>query len=534
MFEQIKDFYPTPETLINKLTEGLDFKFIQSVLEPSAGKGDICDNIADRLKRTLSYSYSNKDYKYMIDTIEINSNLRAILKDKGYKVIYDDFLKFNTYKHYDLYCANVPFSEGDKHVLKLIQLAEQNNGGKIRCICNAETIKNPYSNTRKLLMQKLDEHNASIEYMSDAFISAERKTGVEIAIIKMDIEQKESTILLDSLKKADDSIYVTEQETNCYEVGEQQDFIKAICKQYENECRAVKRLIDEFNTVKKVSLVSFDEDENNSILSLNVKSINQALEQIRSKYWKALFQSDKMSNLMTQNIQQAWHQKIDELKYYDFTPYNINQIEYEIKMSLTSGIEETILKLFDEFTKYNMDDGKNIHMFNGWKTNSAFKIKNKVILPYFNVFDQWNGKPCYWRAYDRLKDIEKVFTYIDKGVLQMEHIDLNKTLKLNFEYGETKNIECTYFSVTFYKKGTCHLVFNDKYKKVLDRFNYICCHLKGWLPNSYGKKSYKDMTDKEKEVIKAYNGSEKAYQEEVMNNQHLYQFDRNDMLLLAE
>lgn len=534
MFEDVKDFYPTPETLINKLTEGLDFNLIQSVLEPSAGDGRICDNIANRLKRTLSYSYSNKDFKYMIDTIEINNNLRAILKDKGYKVICDDFLKFHTYKSYSLYIANVPFSEGDKHVLKLIQLAEQNNGGHIRCICNAETIKNPYSNTRKLLLQKLDEHNANIEYVTDGFTHADRKTDVEIAIVKMDIEQKESTILLDSLKKADDSIYVTQTETNCYEVGEQQDFIKAICKQYDNECRAVKRLIDEFNAMKKISLISFDEEETGSILSLNVKSINEALEIIRLKYWKALFQSDKMSGLMTQDIRQAWHQKIDELKYYDFTPYNINQIEYEIKMSLTSGIEETILKLFDEFTKYNMDDKKNIHFFNGWKTNSAFKIQNKVILPYFQVFDQWNGKPSYWRAYDRLKDIEKVFTYIDKGVLQMEHVDLNNTLKLNFEYGETKNIECTYFSLDFFKKGTVHIKFNDKYKKVLDRFNYICCHLLGNLPNSYGKKSYKDMTEQEKAVVKAYNGSEKAYEEEVMKHQDLYSFDRNDMLLLTE
>ena len=164
MFENVKDFYPTPEPLINKLTDGLNFNLIQSVLEPSAGDGRICDNIANRLKSTLSYSYSNKDFKYMIDTIEINNNLRAILKDKGYKVICDDFLKFHTYKSYSLYIANVPFSEGDKHVLKLIQLAEQNNGGHIRCICNAETIKNPYSNTRKLLLQKLDEHNANIEY----------------------------------------------------------------------------------------------------------------------------------------------------------------------------------------------------------------------------------------------------------------------------------------------------------------------------------------------------------------------------------
>ena len=34
-------FYPTPETIANKMLEGIDFTFIQTVLEPSAGKGDL-------------------------------------------------------------------------------------------------------------------------------------------------------------------------------------------------------------------------------------------------------------------------------------------------------------------------------------------------------------------------------------------------------------------------------------------------------------------------------------------------------------
>ena len=532
MFEYNKDFYPTPNGLISKLLENVDLSKVNSILEPSAGKGNICDYVAKQ-KGYCGYSMNEGKAKKIIDTVEIDNNLRAILKDKGYRIIGDDFLKVNTFKKYDLYISNPPFSEGDKHILKMIQLAEQNNGGMIRCICNAETIKNPYSSIRRLLLQKLDEHNATIEYISDGFISAERKTSVEIAIIKMDIEEKESTILLDSLQKAEDIAYTTKEDDN-YEVGEQQDFVKAICLQYENECKITKRLLDEFKTLSRFSLKSFDENETNTILKLNVDDINEALQEIRKKYWKTLFQSDKMSKLMTQEIRNEWHRKIEDLKDYDFTPYNINQIEYDIKMSLSTGIESTILRLFDEFTKYNMDDGKNIHMFTGWKTNSAFKIKNKVILPHFDVFDSWNGKPCCWKASAKLQEIEKVFTYIDKGILQMEHVDLYNTLKLNFEYGETRDIEFTYFTATFYKKGTCHLTFKDKYEKVLDRFNYVCCYLRGELPNSYGKKSYKDMTKQEQDVVRSYNGSEKEYQEEVMQNQLLYQFDRNDMLLLGE
>ena len=49
-----KEFYPTPRKLLDKITEGIDWKMIQSVLEPSAGKGDIADYIKE--------SYKNQTY----------------------------------------------------------------------------------------------------------------------------------------------------------------------------------------------------------------------------------------------------------------------------------------------------------------------------------------------------------------------------------------------------------------------------------------------------------------------------------------
>ena len=45
-----KNFYPTPKELLDKITEGIDWKQVQSVLEPSAGKGDIADYVNERYK----------------------------------------------------------------------------------------------------------------------------------------------------------------------------------------------------------------------------------------------------------------------------------------------------------------------------------------------------------------------------------------------------------------------------------------------------------------------------------------------------
>ena len=50
MFKDNKDFYPTPEAIINKMLCDIDFKMIHSILEPSAGKGNIVEAIKKKEK----------------------------------------------------------------------------------------------------------------------------------------------------------------------------------------------------------------------------------------------------------------------------------------------------------------------------------------------------------------------------------------------------------------------------------------------------------------------------------------------------
>ena len=73
--------------------------------------------------------------------------------------------------------------------------------GQIVCLLNAETIRNPYTNTRKELVKKLEELNAKIEYLEESFAQAERKTMVEVALIYIDINAKEPiSLILDNLE----------------------------------------------------------------------------------------------------------------------------------------------------------------------------------------------------------------------------------------------------------------------------------------------------------------------------------------------
>lgn len=92
-----KEFYPTPKKLLDKVTADIDWKMIQTVLEPSAGKGDIADYIKEKYK---CHTYHDS---LDIDCIEIDENLCRILKGKGLRVVHDDFL---TFKHYDRIIMN--------------------------------------------------------------------------------------------------------------------------------------------------------------------------------------------------------------------------------------------------------------------------------------------------------------------------------------------------------------------------------------------------------------------------------------------
>src|SRR5699024_10731262 len=93
-----------------------------------------------------------------------------------------------TFKEYDFIVMNPPFSNGVDHVLKALELAEsQINPCKVYAILNKQTIDNAYTNKRQELLRKLDEYDASIEYVSGAFTTADRKTDVEVALIRVNV-----------------------------------------------------------------------------------------------------------------------------------------------------------------------------------------------------------------------------------------------------------------------------------------------------------------------------------------------------------
>ena len=540
MFTNNSDFYPTPKNLIDKMLDGLEWKMIHTILEPSAGKGNIVEALREKQK------FNNKWYttiKLDIDCIESDENLRAVLKEKNIRVVHDDFLTYDTMKEYDLIVMNPPFSNGCKHLLKALEL-QQRNGGAVVCLLNAETLKNECNNERIMLNRMLREYNADIQYIQDAFVDAERKTDVEVALVKVKLpDVHRESFIFDGLEKA------KERKECVYNTGNTQvaenDFFKAIVEQYKMEVEAGAKFIREYYAMAPRILYRFKKDEKTgktvqsggNILDLrigrNSATINEYIREIRGKYWSALFDNPKFIGQLTYDLQRAYYNKVEELKDYEFSLHNIYELKIDMSKKVVKGIEDTIISLFDELSsKYSYYDEctNNIHYFNGWRTNKAWIVNKKVIIPLRGWRDleySWGGfKPTNSEVSGKLKDIEKCFNYLDGGLT--EAVDLEKSLEFAEEYGESKNIVLKYFNVTFYKKGTCHITFTNE--KLLKKFNIFGAQHKGWLPPSYGKKKYSDMTSEEKAVVNDIEGE--VQYNKVMCNTSYYLADTNSMLML--
>ena len=512
-----KTFYPTPEPLAEKLLGGIKWNMVDCVLEPSAGKGDLALFAAKKMFYAR-HSYPPHDDRSIreaaeeadIDCIEIDPLLRNTLEGRGFRVIHDDFLSFETQKRYSLIVMNPPFDQGAEHFLKAFELME--HGGEIRCILNAQTIRNPCTEARKRLVAAL-QTGAEISFISGAFHAAERQTDVDVALIKKVIPQrKRDSSIMQEMKEA--PTYkrqeIPEQYGDLALYSEMDEWVN----RYNYEVACGIRLIEEWQAMSPNMLNLPNEKYNSPIISLKIMgcsnlddcSINKYIRETRYKYWNMIFKQPTIVQRLTSNLINELHDSISQLVDYEFSIYNIMTLIIKMNAKVIGGIEDTIVALFDSWTrKYWNEESPNRHYYDGWKTNDCFKVGKKVIIPFYSTYS-YDKSFDSWRVIQRFRDIEKVFDFLDCGRTDWEG-SLDTAIRIAESTGCTRNIDTKYFKATFFKKGTAHLVFKDE--NLLEKFNIFAGRKKGWLPNAYGKCKYSDMSSEEQRVVDSFQGRER-------------------------
>lgn len=172
---KIPGFFPTPRPIVDDMIDRAGIDAGMSVLEPSAGKGDILDAIRERHPDAQSTG------------IELQPSLRELLAAKGHATAHEsDFLQHQG--QYDRIVMNPPFENGQdadhvQHAYKLLK-----PGGRLVAIMS----EGPFFRQDKkaaAFREWLSEQDGESEQLpSGAFSGADafRQTGVSTRIVTID------------------------------------------------------------------------------------------------------------------------------------------------------------------------------------------------------------------------------------------------------------------------------------------------------------------------------------------------------------
>ena len=170
---KIPGYFPTPKVTVEKLVEMADIEPGMTVLEPSAGKGNMCDVIRDKVP----------DVK--LTCIEPVQTLRQILEYKGHELVGTDFMEWEG-EAPDRICQNPPFENGQDVAHVRHAYAMLKPGGRLVSIMGEHSFFADDAVSRDF-REWLVARDAEVEKLpAGSFKSSERPTGVNTRVIVVD------------------------------------------------------------------------------------------------------------------------------------------------------------------------------------------------------------------------------------------------------------------------------------------------------------------------------------------------------------
>ncbi|PRY90600.1 DUF4942 domain-containing protein [Mongoliibacter ruber] len=487
------DFYPTPEAVIERITEGIAFPE-SKILEPHAGSGNMVDYCLIRGAEVIA---SEKEPK-----------LRAMLKCR---VIEDDFFKVKSAQisHISHIIMNPPFSEDARHILHAWEIAPE--GCEIRALCNWETVANIYNRTRKVLKRIIDDYG-QMDYLGDCFSNAERKTGVEVAyIILRKPKSGESEF---------EGFFMDEEEEAQVEGLQRYNFVRDIVGRYVG---SVKIFDEQLNAAVRMNELTKTFYKSKIGLNLTTDEAKTTREEfkkdLQKSAWNYVLDKMNMGKYVTKSVKDDINKFVETQQKIPFTMKNIYAMIQMIVGTQRSRMDRALEDVFDRITKHYHE---NRYAVEGWKTNSHYLVNQKFILDGLTEIS-WSGKFAVRYGSHNLEKIEDLL----KALCYITGKDYNKSISLydrcNHEFmvereGQVlldqsvkfraypvyfrnesdmlsyleKNPDCKrlpqvefgqwfdweFFEIKGYKKGTIHFKFKDE--NVWARFNQEISRIKGY------------------------------------------------------
>ncbi|MDT4332705.1 DUF4942 domain-containing protein [Methylomonas sp. MS20] len=476
-------YYPTPEALSRKAWAMFKNQQFARVLEPSAGEG--------HLLRPGPYQYGKR---LPIDCIEIDIRKHAVLRDEGYAVVGMDFLQFQSGSVYSHVIMNPPFADGAKHVLKAWEILFD---GEIVAILNAETVRNPFSKERQLLLRLIEQHG-EVEFLQEMFAGeeAERKTPVDVALVWL---KKTSTFEQDILGSILDDLRQDRREADDvagefqlpHELALPNAFIDNAVLMFNAAVEAARQAVfsearaSRYRSMLGKTLgelsgggISSEDDSSSDAVK---RTLFKRYHDLKNRAWASILRSTQVTSRLSSTAQKRLESDFEAVKSLEFTVPNIYGFlqgiidqQGEIQLSMVCDV-------FDLITRYYSD---NAVFYMGWKSNDkhrtlGMRIKTtRFVLPGHKVESYHNS--LNWESERLLADFDKVFALLD-GKTEAD-VSLVSVFRQHFHALRVgKRIGGSYFDVRYYPGvGTIH--FFPKSKTLIDRMNRWVGRQRRWLP----------------------------------------------------
>lgn len=506
-----KDFYPTPEPVIMQMLNGYDVQG-KTVLEPSAGKGDIIEIL-------LSHGAD-------VIACENNEDLQKIVKSKC-KLIAEDFLtvKAEDVSHISYIVMNPPFSADEKHILHAWEIAP--NGCVILALCNLETVKKSSyfgekdgSTKEQKQLRALIEANGKYEDFGECFKTSERKTSVEVAFVTLTKPSNGYTQEFDGFFMDEEP---EEQGSGIMQYDVVRDLVNryvAAIKLYDLQLEQAIQMNDLVSTFyhndKYHNYRNNDRDHAPGFTTTNEekpKNRSDFKKELQKDGWRYIFAEMNLEKYSTKGLKADINEFVEKQTQIPFTMKNIYAMLRLVVGTTSQRMDKALLEVFDKLTEHYHE---NRYCFEGWKTNSHYLVNRKFIFPY-GVKRGYGGQidiTYYSGNGENIGDLEKALCYIsgtnydvvtgykkedeNGNTISIQGTGICQAINNTHLWGEW--VDTTFFRVKAYKKGTLHCEFKDE--KIWADFNQRIAKIKGYPLYEGLKKNPKDQDKQNKKDFK--------------------------------
>ena len=485
MLEQKFGFYPTPKSLIREALapffaeHGRYGTFFRShgrfFLDPSAGKGDLLDYLSKECDVPLKHLYA----------IEIQPELREILAAKMYRVLEADIFDYRGDEYVNFILMNPPFNDGVDHVLQAWKFLAD---GDLVAILNAETLRNPYTEKRKLLQWMVQTSSSHPpKYIQNAFVDAERRAPVEVVIIWLHKEKKDTLPPFD-YTAFDHDRPEKEKDFSASPLANV-DYIETLVARYNASIQVVKDIHEREKWYRFYmdGIIDTKADETSAPDTLNDKIIG-----IKQKYWSHVFNRTNIGKRVTSEYRKKFDAFQKQTEYIGFTVKNIQEVLEMFILNAGDIMKACILQVFDEATAFH--EKNKVHT-EGWKTNKSYRVNRKIIMPRGLTYDDVFRFSLRYADTDFYNDMDRVLCFLSgkkyediKPIVRAMEDHFSKYDQMYWnglreEWSYQDPFTSEFFQIRIFKKGTVHLTFIDE--DLWQELNVQAARGKGWLGGGY-------------------------------------------------